>query len=173
MYQYQLVRSRRKTLSLEITRNCEILVRAPERLSRRNIDAFVCAHENWIGSHLESQRRRKNAASPPPTAEEIAALKTEAQRVLPQKAAYYSRIMGLTPSAVKITAARTRYGSCSAKNSICFSCFLMECPDEAVDLVVVHELAHIRHKNHGPRFYQLLADVLPDWRERKKLLKMR
>ena len=77
------------------------------------------------------------------------------------------------PSAVKITAARTRYGSCSARNSICFSCFLMDCPEEAIDLVVVHELVHIRYKNHGPQFYQLLADVLPDWKERKKLLRMR
>ena len=68
--------------------------------------------------------------------------------------------------------ARKRYGSCSAKNSLCFSCFLMNCPAPAVELVVVHELCHIREKNHGPRFYALLERYLPDWRERKKLLTM-
>ena len=82
-----------------------------------------------------------------------------------------SQIMGLTPTGVKITSARTRYGSCSSKNSLCFSCFLMNAPEEAIDLVVVHELCHIRHKNHGPAFYALLASVLPDHRQRKQLLK--
>ena len=47
----------------------------------------------------------------------------------------------------------------------------MLCPPEAVDLVVVHELAHIQHKNHGPAFYALLASVFPDHKERKKLLR--
>ncbi len=45
------------------------------------------------------------------------------------------------------------------------------CPEEAIDLVVVHELCHILEKNHGPRFYALLARYLPDWAERKKLLR--
>ena len=72
---------------------------------------------------------------------------------------------------VKITTAQKRYGSCSGKNSLCFSCFLMRQPEAAIDLVVVHELCHIREKNHGPAFYALLARYLPDYKERKKLLK--
>ena len=79
--------------------------------------------------------------------------------------------MGVEPTGIKITAARTRYGSCSGKNSLCFSCFLMNCPEEAIDLVVVHELCHIRVKNHGPQFYALLAQVLPDYRQRREGLK--
>ena len=47
----------------------------------------------------------------------------------------------------------------------------MRCPEPAIDLVVVHELCHIQVKNHGPDFYALLEQVLPDWRERKKLLR--
>ena len=47
----------------------------------------------------------------------------------------------------------------------------MRCPEEAVELVVVHELCHIREKNHGPRFYALLEQYLPDYRERKNLLR--
>ena len=149
------------------------MVRAPLHLSRTRIDAFVERRQPWIAVHLERQRLRAQAAPPAPTAEEIAALKVKAGEILPGRVAYYSRLMGLTPTGVKITAARTRYGSCSPKNSLCFSCFLMECPDEAVDLVVVHELAHIREKNHGPNFYALLGSVLPDYRERRKLLTMR
>lgn len=166
-----MIRSRRKTLALEITRDCRVVVRAPVRLSKKRIDAFVEAHTEWVDTHLERQRRRAAALPPPPTAGEIEALKAKARAVLPPKIAFWSGKMGVAPTGFKVTAAKRRYGSCSGKNSLCFSCFLMNCPEEAVDLVVVHELCHIREKNHGPRFYALLEQYLPDYRERKKLLK--
>ena len=171
MESYELIRSRRKTLALEITRDCRVLVRSPLRLSRAKIDAFVESHANWIQAHLEQQRQRMAAVPPPPTPADIAALKVKARAVLPEKVAYWSRKMGVCPTGLKITSARKRYGSCSGKNSLCFSCFLMDCPEEAIDLVVVHELCHIREKNHGPRFYALLGQYLPDYKERKKLLR--
>lgn len=170
METYELIRSRRKTLALEITRDCRVLVRAPLRASQKTIDAFVSGHESWITKHLELQRQRAASAPPPPTEADIQALKAQARAVLPEKVAYWSQVMGLVPTGVKITTARKRYGSCSGKNSLCFSCFLMEKPEAAIDLVVVHELCHIREKNHGPRFYALLAHYLPDYKERRKLL---
>lgn len=173
MESYELIRSGRKTLALEITRDGRVLVRAPARLSQTRIDAFVQSHAAWIDTHLDRQRQRLAAAPPPPTptAEEVEALKAKARAILPEKVAHWSRVMGVTPTGIKITSARTRYGSCSGKNSLCFSCFLMNCPEEAIDLVVVHELCHIREKNHGPAFYALLEQYLPDYRERKQLLK--
>ena len=171
MESYELIRSRRRTLALEITRDCRVLVRAPLRLSQAKIDAFVESHAAWIQTHLEQQRQRMASTPPPPTQAYIAALKAKARAVLPEKVAYWSEKMGVRPTGLKITTARKRYGSCSGKNSLCFSCFLMDCPDGAIDLVVVHELCHIREKNHGPRFYALLEQYLPDYKERKKLLK--
>lgn len=171
MEPYELIRSRRRTLTLEITTDCRVLVRAPLRLSKERIDAFVEGHTAWIETHLARQRQKAASAPPPPTPVEIAALKAKARAVLPGKVAYWSEKMGLVPTGLKITTARKRYGSCSGKNSLCFSCFLMNCPEEAVDLVVVHELCHIREKNHGPRFYALLERYLPDYKERKKLLR--
>ena len=79
--------------------------------------------------------------------------------------------MGLEPTGVKITSAKKRFGSCSAKNSICYSWRLMLYSKEAIDYVVVHELAHIAHKNHGPQFYALIEKYLPDYKEREKLLR--
>ena len=171
MESYELIRSRRRTLALEITRDCRVLVRAPLRLSQAKIDAFVESHAAWIQAHLEQQRQRMASAPPPPTEADITALKAKARAILPGKVAYWSEKMGIRPTGLKITAARKRYGSCSGKNSLCFSCFLMDCPEEAIDLVVVHELCHIREKNHGPRFYALLGQYLPDYKERKKLLR--
>ncbi len=171
METYELIRSRRRTLALEITPDCRVLIRAPINASQASICAFVATHEVWLRTHLERQRQRMAAAPPPPTPEDIEALKAKARAILPQKVAQWSQKTGLVPTGLKITAARKRYGSCSGKNSLCFSCFLMEQPEAAIDLVVVHELCHIREKNHGPRFYALLEQTLPDWKTRKKLLK--
>lgn len=171
MFEYELIHSRRRTLALEITRDCRILVRAPMRASKAQIETFVASHEDWARRHFEQQRQRAAAAPPPPTEADIAALKAKAHEILPNKIAYWSNIIGVSPTGIKITTAQKRYGSCSAKNSLCFSCFLMRCPEETIDLVVVHELCHILEKNHGPRFYALMDRYLPDHRERKKLLK--
>lgn len=169
---YELIRSRRKTLALEVTTDGRVVVRAPNRLAKDRIDAFVAAHAAWIEKHLTLQRERAARRPPAPTGAEIQALKARARAELPEKIARWSERMGVVPTGFRVTEARKRYGSCSGKNSLCFSCFLMNCPEEAVELVVVHELCHIREKNHGPGFYALLERYLPDWRERKKLLFM-
>lgn len=171
MIPYTILRSRRRTVALEITKDCRLLVRAPLHCPEKELQRFVASREPWITVHLERQRQRHAASPPPPTKEELAALKQKAREILPAKVDQYSRRMGLFPTGVKITSAKSRFGSCSACNSLCFSCFLMNYPDEAIDLVVVHELAHIQHKNHGPLFYARIAEILPDYQERKKLLR--
>ena len=85
--------------------------------------------------------------------------------------ARYAAIMGVTPTGITVTGAKTRFGSCSYQNRLCFSWRLMAYPDEAIDYVVVHELAHIRHKNHSPAFYSFIEQVLPDYKSRIKMLK--
>ncbi|MDY3984384.1 M48 family metallopeptidase [Dysosmobacter sp.] len=170
MEAYELIRSGRKTLALEITGDCRVLVRAPRTVSQKAIDDFVVRHSDWIARHLERQRQRAAAAPPPPTPAELQALKARARAILVPKVAFWSQKMGVAPTGLKITTARKRWGSCSGKNSLCFSCFLADRPEAAIDLVVVHELCHIRVKNHGPAFYALLEQYLSDWRERKLLL---
>ena len=167
---YQLLRSARKTLSLEIRRDGRLVVRAPLRTTQRQIDEFIANHEAWIASNLEKQRLRREAR-PEPSDQEREALVRLAMERLPGRIAHYAAIMGLYPAGITITGARTRFGSCSGKNRICFSWRLMQYPEEAVDYVVVHELAHIRHKNHSPAFYACVEQVLPDWRERRQMLK--
>ena len=169
--EYELIRSRRKTLALEITKDCRVLVRAPMTLSKARIDDFVQKHAQWIEERLSLRRQQMASAPPPPTEAEIAALKARAQAVLPPIVAAWSQKMGVRPTGLKITSARKRYGSCNIADGLCFSCFLMNYPPEAIELVVVHELCHIREKNHGPCFYALLEQYLPDYKERQKLLR--
>lgn len=167
---YELIRSSRRTLALEVTRNGRVIVRAPMRLSQKRIDGFVEEHAGWIEEHLAVQKRRREN-HPEPSEEERMEYVRLAKEILPEKVERYSEIMRLYPTGVTITGAQKRFGSCSAKNRICFSWRLMMYPEEAIDYVVVHELAHIRHKDHSRAFYACVEKVLPDWRERRKLLK--
>ena len=80
-------------------------------------------------------------------------------------------LMGLRPAGITITGARTRFGSCSSKRRISFSFRLMQYPPEAIDYVVVHELAHLRHMNHSAQFYALIEQYMPDYKVRRAMLK--
>ena len=170
MTSYTLIRARRRTMSLQLDRDGNAVVRAPYGVKKEFIDRFVAEHEGWLTSAREKQQAR-HLAHPEPTDEERKALIARAKEYLPMRVDYWSGIMGLTPTGLKITSARTRFGSCSGKNSLCFSWRLMQSPREAIDYVVVHELAHIRHHDHSPAFYALIERYMPDWRERMKLLK--
>lgn len=168
--EYTLIRSDRKTLGVEVKRDGTVIVRAPRRLPQREIDRFLSDRMDWI---RKAQLRQQNRAEahPEPTEQEKKAYIRKAKEILPGKVAYWSRRMGLYPTQIRITGAKTRFGSCSSQGHICFSWRLMQYPDEAVDYVVVHELAHLRHMNHSAAFYELVARYLPDWRARKALLK--
>ena len=170
MFSYQLIRSKRKTISLQINENCEVVVRAPMRMPREEIDRTVERHTDWIERHMPAARERM-AREQRVTPALLAELAEQAHRDIPPRVAYYAALMGVEPTGLKITTARKRFGSCSGKNSLCFSCLLMLYPPEAVDCVVVHELAHIRHHNHSAAFYAFIERFMPDYREREKLLR--
>lgn len=170
MREYQLKRSNRKTMSLEITEDLTVLVRAPLHTPLTRIERFVQEQEGWIAQHIE-RRRQWQENHPEPTEAERQACIARAKAYLPGRIAYYSNIMGVTPTGVTITGARKRFGSCSGTNRLCFAWRLMQYPEAAIDYVVVHELAHIRYKNHGADFYRFIASVMPDYKERIKLLR--
>jgi hypothetical protein len=94
-----------------------------------------------------------------------------AKRVMTEKASAFAAVLSVSPSAVKINGAKTRWGSCSAKKSLNFSWMLVMADDDLIDYVVVHELAHIIELNHSERFWALVRGVLPDCDKRKRRLK--
>ena len=170
MTEYRLVRSNRRSLALEVTPELEVIVRAPLFVTEAQIKRFVESREEWLEKAIERVKARVENHTPL-SEPQISALKKAAKEYIPNRVLEYSEIMGLRPSGIKITSARTRFGSCSGKNSLCFSYLLMQKPIEAVDYVIVHELAHIKHKNHGKQFYALVEKYMPDYRERNRLLK--
>ena len=98
-------------------------------------------------------------------------LKKEAKLYFEAKTRVFSEIMGLKYGRIKITSAKTRFGSCSSDKNICFSYILMLYPEPAREYVIVHELCHLVYMNHSKEFYALLESYLPDYKERKRLLK--
>lgn len=159
-------------MAIEIQADGKILVRVPMLCSKAAAERFVKAHEDWIVKKQNSQFQKQKSLGAPLKKEEEERLRRLAKSVLPGLVAYYASRMHLEVPAVRITSARTRYGSCSASNTVCFSKYLMVNSQDAIDYVVVHELAHIRNKNHGKAFWNEIASVLPDWKQRRKSLYM-
>lgn len=170
MTEYTVIRSRRRTLALQVTREAQVVVRAPMHASREEIHRFVSAHEDWLAAHITRQAQYL-AQHPPLSPQEQEHLRQKARQLLPPLVHQWAQHMGVEPTGMKITSARSRFGSCSGKNSLCFSLYLMEYPPLAVEAVVVHELAHILHKNHSPDFYALVRQTLPDYDARIRLLR--
>ncbi len=166
---YEIKYSDRRTLALSIVKG-KLVIRAPKRTSRARIEAAIAAHKDWIDKHLILARKQEEN-HPEPTAAEERMLRAMARQVLPAKTAHYAKIMGLKYGRITITGAKTRFGSCSSKGNISYSFRLMTYPEEAIDYVVVHELAHLTEMNHSKKFYEIIENVLPDYKERKKLLK--
>ena len=169
-FPYTITRSRRKTLAIHVAKDATVEVRAPLRLPKTDIERFVAQKQAWIEKAVHKMRERKDNAVVIGEARE-SELRDKAAAVIPERVAFYAKLMGVTPAAVKINGAKTRWGSCSGKNSLNFSWRLMLCEPDAVDYVVVHELAHIREHNHSPRFWAVVAEVLPDYKARRKMLR--
>lgn len=171
----RIIRSGRKTMSLEITKEAEVLIRAPYRMKQSEIESFVQKKSGWIAKHLEKMQNKleERTAHPIPRMdrEEIQQLADEAVRILPGKAAHFAPVVGVTYGRITIRNQRTRWGSCSAKGNLNFNCLLMLAPDEVQDYVIVHELCHRLEMNHSPRFWKEVERVLPDYRAAKQWLK--
>ena len=159
-FDYQVIRSNRKTLALEIGAK-GLIVRAPLRMSQKQIEGFVSSKEAWIRSKLEKLEGLSSV--PKLTTEEIRDLAEQAMRVIPARVAHYAPLVGVNYGRITIRNQRTRWGSCSAKGNLNFNCLLMLTPPEVVDSIVVHELCHRKEMNHSDKFYREVLRVFPDY----------
>ena len=168
LFDYTLVRSDRRTVSIQVDRDCNITVRAPLKLSQKEIDNILLEKKVWLEKTIISQREKKKEIKEYSEAD-IKALRKKAKEIIPQKVKYYANIMQVEPASVKINSAKKRYGSCSGTNNLNFSLYLMDKDERFIDYVVVHELAHIKHHNHSKDFYKFIEQFMPDYKERMKL----
>ena len=163
--EYQLIRSHRKTLSIEITPRGDLLVRAPMRMSGQQIHRFVEEKRDWIAARLAAL-----PAVNPLTEEEHQALIHSAKDQLPRQVALFAGQMGVSYGRVTVRSQKKRWGSCTASGNLNFNCLLMLMPPEIRDYVIVHELCHRKQMNHSPKFWAEVEKILPDYRSRRQWL---
>ena len=168
-----VIRSRRKTLSMQVKGDGRVEIRAPLRTSDAEIRRFLETHRRWLEKHLQKAQalQQAKAGVRKLTGAEIAELKKKAKRDLPERVAYWAPLIGVKPGRIAIRCQKTRWGSCSTKGNLNFNCLLMLAPDGVIDSIVVHELCHLKHMNHSKRFYAEIEKVLPDYRQHQQWLK--
>lgn len=163
---YTLIRSRRRSLCLEVKAG-KLLVRAPQLVGQKTIDNFVSEKEDWVKKKIaESRRRRqkKKIPSPRSKAKLIDKLKKYLREALPRLCK--SDLRGYR---VRVKIYRSKWGSCSRK-TLSFNAKLALAPCEVVDYVIIHEIAHIKHKNHGRRFWREVEKRCSNYRKLRKWL---
>lgn len=165
----ELIRSKRRTLAIQVTSDGRVVVRAPIRYPVSEINRFIGEKADWIDRHLEKVRDIEKKE--PITKQEVKYLVTKAKRVIPPKVEYYAKLIGVDYGTITIRMQKSRWGSCTAKGNLNFNCLLMKTPDEVIDYVVVHELCHRKEMNHSPRFWAEVEKILPDYKKRKSWLK--
>ena len=207
---FTLIRSKRKTLALEI-KDCTLVVRAPMRMPLSEVEQFIASKRGWIekklkaskeivanresfklaygdeisfrGYNIEIAAKTENEDPddhrlhiPPGLSSEqireacINILKVTAEDYLPARTMEIAKTLGLMPVTVKVTSAKTRWGSCNRRRTICLSWRLIMASDGVIDYVIVHELAHLREMNHSEDFWSIVTDAIPDYKIRRKKL---
>ena len=97
--------------------------------------------------------------------------KQKAKEIIPTLVDKFSKEMNLYPTSIKYRKNKNTWGSCNYKNGLNFNILLIKFPIEIIEYVVIHELAHIKHKNHSKRFWDLVEKYCPDYKDRIKLFK--
>lgn len=166
-FKYKLIRAKRKTVGITVGKDGAVTVRAPKNLSKKEIEKILIKHSDWI---RKKQEQIAAAGVEELTEEDELYLRALAKKYIPLWLESLSQKTGLKYERVRISSAKKRFGSCSSRGSISISYYVMLYPDEAIELVLLHELCHLKHMNHSRDFYILLSSFLPDHKERKKLL---
>ncbi len=162
--EYQIIRSSRKTLSIEVTRDGRVLARAPYRFPERDIERFIREKEERIKKRIEMIHDIRDSVQPL-TKEEIKDLARSAKKTIPERVNFYAKQMGVTFGRITIRHQKTRWGSCSDDGNLNFNCLLMLAPAEVLDYVVVHELCHLKELNHSGSFWEEVERVMPGYRK--------
>jgi len=208
---YRIIRSNRKSISLQITPEGQLIVRAPNSASDKQIFGIVKSKSTWIQKHqarLAAQHVQPKTftagetfwylgeqypllltdrQSPPLELDGAFYLSTRAQKnakqvfidwyrqetrlITRQLVEKYSARYGFKVNQIRITSARTRWGSCSNKGNLNFTYRLSMAPLSAIEYVVVHELAHLKVHNHGRDFWAQVAQIYPGYKTPRTWLK--
>ena len=172
---YTLTRRRVRNINLRVRADGSVAASAPTRLAVKWVDAFVASRADWVRAAQARAARRAAAEQQqndalPPKADALAHMTALCRAYYPQFAATCPR--GQMPK-IAVRDMSTRWGSCSLKTgTLAFARRLCVMPPAAQEYVVVHEFCHFAHPDHSPAFWAAVAQVLPDYKQRQRLLKL-
>jgi predicted metal-dependent hydrolase len=168
----KIIYSKRKTLCLQITREGEFIVRAPKKASPSFIQNFILQKQDWIySSILKITQKRQNIPKLDYTPDQIKELKSQSRIVLKDSLDNWSEVMNLKYTKFRLSSAKTRWGSCSGRDVISLNWRLILTAPDLINYVVIHELAHVKQKNHSDKFWSLVEKYDPDYKAHRKSLK--
>ena len=171
----EIIKSKRKTVELQICQDGHIRVRAPQRMKRSEINALLEKKSEWIHKHLHRMEERKREQEEHPVRklsfDEIEKLADEAVEKFPSRVKHFAELVGVDFGKITIRNQKTRWGSCSSKGNLNFNCLLMLAPEGVQDYVIIHELCHRKEMNHSKRFWDEVEKVMPDYKEKRRWLK--
>lgn len=172
MRDFKLIRTRRRTLALQVRPDGTLTVRAPMKMPVSAIEGFVIAKQTWIERTIAKLLERKTRY--PKTKLE----KNEKRRheentfmALTLRSQHFAERMGVRYKSLGLSNAKGRWGSCTSDGRVRFSWRLALVPPAILDYVVIHELAHLREGNHSPAFWAIVEKFCPDYRAAKSWLK--
>lgn len=170
---YEIIKSSRKTIAVEVRQDGSALVRAPRNCPQSRIDTFLKEKQAWVLAKVEEQKEKEadSMKIQPLSEAEQRLYRDKAREIFEQKVSYYAQMMGVSYGRIAIRDQKTRWGSCSGEGNLNFNWRLIFAPAGVLDYVVVHELAHRKEMNHSPRFWKVVEDTMPEYRKYQKWLK--
>lgn len=170
---YKVIYTKRKSLAIIIKNDGEVHVRAPKHrlFDNSKIDEFVNNKKDWIVENVEKMKKNVKEKRPELSKEEKSKKKKEAKAIIFDRIEYYAEKYGFKYSKLRLSSAKTRWGSCSGTNTISINWNLIFAPTDIMDYVIIHELSHIRHHNHSDRFWAEVEKYVPDYKDKRKWLK--
>ncbi len=161
---YTLIRAHKRTLSLQVNKEGQLIARAPYLMPKFLIDRFVNEKSKWVEKRLKEMQKPVDPKTEHFTEDELKVF-------IHKELTKYSALMGLKYAGVRFTHVHTYWGTCAPSGVLSFNIALRFTPADAVSYVVVHELAHLRWKGHGLRFWTMVEKYYPKTKEMRKLLR--
>jgi predicted metal-dependent hydrolase len=164
------VSKRARHLRLSIGRNGVLTVSAPRRVSLQFIERCIIDRSSWVLGKLkyfENVKRRLESGSQSDYLEH----REQARQLVVSRITHFNSHYNFTIGKIVIRNQQTRWGSCSKKGNLNFNYRLALISPELADYVIVHELCHLQEFNHSRRFWDLVAQTIPDYTSRRRQLK--
>ncbi len=163
---------RAKRISISVAPFYGVRVSVPCSSSYSQAERFVLSKIKWIRKHLEKIKHYESAAESAKKFDSFDSIeKAAAREKLIKRLDLLAKKYGFTYNRVSIRNQKTRWGSCSVKNNISLNMKLVRLPEELMDYVILHELAHTRVKNHSSLFWKEMDKLVGDGRRLRRRLK--